>query len=84
MIDRPHRYIEQFAKVADILGFHYEAGSNVANTLREIRALGVKNCLTIKPQTPAEAIFEYLPQNLPSSYQRTKYALIQSMYSDPY
>ena len=61
MIDRPHRYIEQFAKVADILGFHYEAGSNVANTLREIRALGVKNCLTIKPQTPAEAIFEYLP-----------------------
>ena len=56
MIDRPHRYIEQFAKVADILGFHYEAGSNVANTLREIRALGVKNCLTIKPQTPAEAI----------------------------
>lgn len=61
MIDRPHRYIEQFAKVADILGFHYEAGSNVANTLHEIRALGVKNCLTIKPQTPAEAIFEYLP-----------------------
>ena len=60
MIDRPHRYIEQFAKVADILGFHYEAGSNVANTLREIRALGVKNCLTIKPQTPAEAIFKYV------------------------
>ena len=23
MIDRPHRYIKEFAKYADILGFHY-------------------------------------------------------------
>lgn len=61
MIDRPHRYIEQFAKAADILGFHYEAGSPVESTLRQIKSLGVKSCLTIKPQTPAEAIFEFLP-----------------------
>jgi ribulose-phosphate 3-epimerase len=37
MIDRPHRYIKEFAKYADILGFHYEAGSDVAETLKEIR-----------------------------------------------
>ena len=61
MIDRPHRYIKEFAAVADILGFHYEAGSPVADTLKEIRALGCKSCLTIKPCTKAEEIFEFLP-----------------------
>lgn len=61
MIDRPHRYIKEFAAVADWLGFHYEAGSPVAETLNEIRELGCKSCLTIKPATPAEAIFEFLP-----------------------
>lgn len=61
MIDRPHRYIEQFASVADILGFHYEAGSDVAETLKKIRELGCKSCLTIKPKTSAEEIFEFLP-----------------------
>lgn len=61
MIDRPHRYIKEFAGVADILGFHYEAGSEVAETLKEIKSYGIKTCLTIKPQTPAEDIFEFLP-----------------------
>ena len=61
MIDRPHRYIKEFAEVADYLGFHYEAGSDVAETLKEIRALGVKSCLTIKPMTEPEEIFEFLP-----------------------
>lgn len=61
MIDRPHRYIEDFAKYADILGFHYEAGSDVAETLKKIRELGCKSCLTIKPCTAAEEIFEFLP-----------------------
>ena len=61
MIDRPHRYIKEFASVSDILGFHYEAGSNIAETLKEIRNLGCKSCLTIKPKTQAEEIFQYLP-----------------------
>lgn len=61
MIDRPHRYIKEFADVADWLSFHYEAGSDVAATLKEIRAQGCKACLTIKPKTTAEEIFEYLP-----------------------
>ncbi len=61
MIDRPHRYIEEFAKSADYLGFHYEAGSDVAETLKLIRECGCKACLTIKPCTKAEEIFEYLP-----------------------
>ena len=61
MIDRPHRYIEEFAKVSDYLGFHYEAGSDVLSTLKKIRELGCKSCLTIKPQTEPEEIFEFLP-----------------------
>lgn len=61
MIDHPHRYIKDFAKYADYLGIHFEAGSDVAETLREIRNLGCKSCLTIKPCTKAEDIFEFLP-----------------------
>ncbi|MBR5011524.1 MAG: ribulose-phosphate 3-epimerase [Clostridia bacterium] len=61
MIDRPHRYIKEFAAVSDILGFHYEAGSDVAETLKMIRELGCKSCLTIKPCTEPEEIFSLLP-----------------------
>ena len=58
MIDRPHRYIREFA---DYLGFHYEAGSDVAETLKIIRECGCKSCLTIKPCTEPEEIYSYLP-----------------------
>ena len=61
MIDRPHRYIKDFAKYADYLGIHFEAGSDIAETLKQIRELGCKSCLTIKPKTSAEEIFEFLP-----------------------
>ncbi len=61
MIDKPHRYIEDFAKYADILGFHFEAGSDNAETLKKIRELGVKSCITIKPKTEPEEIYDLLP-----------------------
>ena len=61
MIDRPHRYIEEFAEYSDWLGFHFEAGSPVKETLIKIRELGCKSCLTIKPKTAPEEIFEFLP-----------------------
>lgn len=61
MIDRPHRYIDMFARSADILGFHFEAGSDVESTLRQIKSHGIKSCLTIKPKTEAEEIFPFLP-----------------------
>lgn len=61
MIDRPHRYIEDFARYADLLGFHYEAGSDNAELLKKIRELGCKSCITIKPATKAEEIFGLLP-----------------------
>lgn len=61
MINRPHRYIRQFSEVSDWLGFHYEAGSDVAETLKEIRKNGCRSCLTIKPCTAPEEIFSFLP-----------------------
>ena len=61
MIDRPHRYIREFAEYADYLGFHYEAGSDVTETLKIIRECGCKSCLTIKPCTEPEEIYSYLP-----------------------
>lgn len=61
MIDRPHRYIEEFAKYADLLGFHFEAGSDNAATLKKIRELGCRSCITIKPATAPEEIFPLLP-----------------------
>ena len=61
MIDKPHRYIKEFAEYADYLGFHYEAGSDNAATLKQIRELGCKSCITIKPCTPAQSIFPLLP-----------------------
>lgn len=61
MIDRPHRYVEEFVKSgADILGFHYEAGSDNAETLKKIRSLGCRSSITIKPCTEAQSIFELL------------------------
>ncbi len=60
MIDRPHRYIEEFAKYSDYLGFHYEAGSDNAALLKRIRELGCKSCITIKPATSPESIFDLL------------------------
>ena len=62
MIDRPHRYIKDFAKYADYLGFHFEAGSDVEATLDMIKAEGVKTCLTIKPCTKPQEIFHLLPK----------------------
>lgn len=60
MIDRPHRYLKDFAPVCDYLGFHFEAGSPVKETLEEIRSLGCKSCITIKPCTEPEEIFDVL------------------------
>lgn len=60
MIDKPHRYLDDFLKYADILSFHYEAGSDNEETLKQIRKAGVRSCITIKPATKAEDIFDLL------------------------
>lgn len=62
MISQPARYLEAFAKAgADLLNIHLEAEGDKTALLQQIHALGCRAALTIKPNTPAEAVFPYLP-----------------------
>lgn len=62
MINEPIRYLKEFKKAgADIITVHEEACSDVEETLKQIRALGCKAGLSIKPKTSAEKLRPYLP-----------------------
>ncbi len=61
MIDRPERYIKEFAESgADLINFHLEATEDVEGTIAKIRSFGKKVGITIKPKTPASAVEPYL------------------------
>jgi ribulose-phosphate 3-epimerase len=63
MITSPSRYALQFAKSgANIVVFHVEAETpeNIRATLRNIRNLGARAGLSVKPGTPAEALSPYI------------------------
>jgi len=62
MIDKPERYVKEFADCgADLVNFHIEATEDVEGTIALIRETGKKVGITIKPNTPAEAVEAYLP-----------------------
>ena len=62
MISRPERYVSEFAKAgADIITIHYESTPDPASVLREIRGLGCRAGLSIKPATDPEEIRPLLP-----------------------
>ena len=61
MMQYPHRLVDAFADAgADIINFHIESESPIDETLATIRNKGKKAALTLKPATPAEAVFPYL------------------------
>ncbi|MBW7572878.1 ribulose-phosphate 3-epimerase [Caproiciproducens faecalis] len=61
MIDEPLRYVPDFLDAgADIITFHIESKSDPEKTLEAIRAGGAKPALSVKPGTPAEAVFPFL------------------------
>ncbi len=62
MITKPQLYIEKFAKYAERISIHYESDCDVRETLRMIKAAGVIPAVTIKPATPAEAVFDLLDE----------------------
>lgn len=62
MITEPLKYVKRFAESgADIISFHIESKSDVMETIKSISKSGAKAAVAIKPGTPAEAVFEYLP-----------------------
>lgn len=61
MIQNPEKYIEDFAKAgSDIITFHLESDSDIDKTIDKIRSFGKKPCISLKPATPAKAVFPYL------------------------
>ena len=64
MIDRPLRYVDQFCKAgSDLLTMHVEADTeeNTLEALKRIRSHGVRAAVSVKPNTPAQAILPFLP-----------------------
>ena len=63
MIIEPEKYIKEFAKCgADYITIHYEACKKpVIEVLKEIRSLGVKSAVSIKPDTDVNVLKELLP-----------------------
>lgn len=61
MIEKPERYIEDFAKAgATYITIHVEATDDPRAVLEKIRALGVKPGITLRPATPVSEIEPYL------------------------
>lgn len=62
MISQPDKYIDAFIDAgADLVNIHIEAEGDMYSMISRIKARGKKAALTIKPATPAEALFPYLP-----------------------
>ena len=63
MIEEPAKYAERFLDAgADILNFHIEAVDKPMEIIELIHSKGKKAALTVKPATPVEAVYEYLPE----------------------
>lgn len=61
MVSRPEEQLGFFAESgSDLITFHVESESDVDHTINKIHQLGLKAGLSIKPDTPAEAVFPYL------------------------
>ena len=65
MIENPKKYVEPFAKAgADILTFHYEAvngDDEIIELIKYIKIFGIRAGISIKPKTPPEKVFKFLP-----------------------
>ncbi|MBP5231049.1 MAG: ribulose-phosphate 3-epimerase [Clostridia bacterium] len=61
MIDRPERYLRQFAEAgADAITIHSEATERPAEVLERIRSMGLQAAVSIKPGTPVREIEPFL------------------------
>ena len=61
MISHPKQYAKAFANAgSDHITFHIESCDDVIETINEIRSCGCTVGLSIKPGTPAEAVFPYI------------------------
>lgn len=62
MVADPTRLIERFANAgSDMLTIHLESGGDTAENLKKIKNLGMAAGLAIKPGTPTELCYPFLP-----------------------
>ena len=63
MIEKPERYIEEFAKVgADIITVHYESTVHLHRTLTQIEDVGCKAGVVLNLTTPVSVLEDILPK----------------------
>ncbi len=63
MIEKPERYIEEFAKVgADIITVHYESTVHLNRTLTQIENVGCKAGVVLNLTTPVSVLEDILPK----------------------
>jgi ribulose-phosphate 3-epimerase len=63
MIENPSKYIKEFADAgADIITIHYEAVDDVVEVIKEIKQLGKKAGVSIKPDTDVEVLENIIPE----------------------
>lgn len=63
MIEKPERYIEEFAKVgADIITVHYESTVHLHRTLTQIEDAGCKAGVVLNLSTPINVLEDILPK----------------------
>jgi ribulose-phosphate 3-epimerase len=61
MIENPANYIEDFKKAgSDIITVHAEAVSGLESLIKKIKSYGIKAGVSIKPKTPASAVYKVL------------------------
>lgn len=61
MIKDPIKYIDDFKDAgADLITFHLESDSDAEKTIDKIHSLSMKAGISIKPATPADAVFPLL------------------------
>ncbi len=63
MIEKPERYIEEFAKIgADIITVHYESTVHLHRTLTQIKNVGCKAGIVLNLTTPVSVLEDILPE----------------------
>lgn len=63
MISEPMRYIDTFVKAgADHITVHVESEGNISAVIDKIHELGCSAGITLRPGTPVESLYPYLPK----------------------
>ena len=61
MVDAPESYFEELAEAGlDVVSFHHETVGDAAAVVEKARAAGLMAGVTIKMDTPVQAVFPYL------------------------